>query len=325
MQLVTLINNACAKTGLAPLDAVPTNLFNFAKNTLNRVYEDIWNLYPFRDEKLVGVTCTLTADEDELVLPQDVESVRAVRTSDDPLFPVNELLLDNFAPGAFDDTGEPTNWYNLADSPVLTQPAAAGTISVVSGSTADVHAAATPLVVRIYGTVSGVMTYEDLNLNGTTTVTGTLSFSDLSQISKPITTGRITVSRSSTELGTIPPWAYQGQYRRIRLYPIPDDDYTVYVDGIRRFPRLTSDYDTILLRKTESALFSLLCAELYEFKGDLEAAQAERVKAKDQLTIAVAKEEQIDNEDNAHYPASGMFGDSFWPVDTSNTGTGRFI
>ncbi|MBU1778030.1 MAG: hypothetical protein KJ899_15500 [Gammaproteobacteria bacterium] len=324
MQVVDLINNAVTKTGLAPLDAVPTNLYNFAFNTLNRIFEDVWNMYPFRDEKIVGVSCSLTADEDELVLPQDVEAVRAVRTASDPIYPINELILDNFAPGVFDDTGSPTNFYNLADSPVLAQPAAAGTITVVSSSASDVHVAATPLVVRIYGTVSDVMTYENFNLNGTTNVTGSLSFSEISQISKPITVGRITVSRASTELGTIPSWAYQGQYRRIRIYPIPDDTYTVYVDGLRRFPRLTSDYDTILLRKCESAIFSMLCAELFEYKGDMEAAIAERGKAKDQFGIAIVKEEHLEVNDNAIYPNAGMFGDGFWPVDTSNTGTGRW-
>ena len=322
MQTIDIIKNACAKTGIAPLDAVPTNLYNFALNTLNRVYEDLWNIYPFRDQKLIGVTCTLTSGEDELVLPQDVQSVRAVRTATDPIFPINELMLDNFAPEVFDDTGEPTNFFNLPYVPVLVQPIAAGTINVVSDSASDVHSASAPLVVRIFGTAS-VLTHEDLNLNGTNAVTGTLSFSEITQISKPITAGRITVKRDTTTLGTIPGWAYQGQYRRIRMYPIPDAAYTVYVDGIRQFPRLTSDYDAILLTKVESAIFSLLCAELHELKGDNESAQVERAKASDQFAIAIKQEERIESEDNARYPAYGMFGDSVFPIDTSNTGVGR--
>lgn len=303
MRVVDILNQAIAKVRLAEYDSIPTKLRNLALDMLNRRYETVWNVYPFRDEKLVSVA--ITTSNQDLVFPQDVDAIRAFRSDDTAIYPLNEIILSRFAPEAFDDTvDEPYNFHNMPDSPVLTQPSAATAITIVSDSASD-----TSKTVRILGTVSSVDAYEDVTLNGTTPVTGSLSFTALQSISKPLTAGRVTIKEGSTELGTIPAWEFKGAYRKIRLYPIPSASNTFYFEATRRFLRLTSDDDTILLSKVEPAIFSMLMAELYDLKGDEAKSDREESKASALLGAAIGEEEVKDSEDNRSFPDYGMFDD----------------
>jgi len=302
MQVSDIIATAVAKVGLAPADAVPTALYALALKFLNRVYEDVWGLYPFRDEKVVSLAVTI--DESEMVFPEYVEAVRSLRTADRGLLPLNEIFLSDTLPEVFDDTGaNPTNFWNLPDAPVQTQPASASAITVVSDATGDTTGS-----VRVFGTVSDLEAHEDLDLNGTNDVTGSLSFSEIKAISKPETTGRITVTAGATTLGTLAPWADRGAYRRIRIYPEPTDTVTAYVEALRRFPRLTSDHDTILIHRAESAIVDLFEAELCEYDERGEEAAAKRVAARERLLLAMEQEKHRDSEDNRTFPAVGFFG-----------------
>lgn len=314
MQVSDIINYAVAKVGLAQEDAVPNALYNLCLKILNRVYEDIWNLYPFRDEKIVSLAVTLTASESTVTLPETVDAIRAARLSNLALFPVGEIMLSNFYPEAFSEEGlQPTHWINLPDVPVHTQPATASLISIKSSSTSD-----TSGTVRIFGIVSGLETYEDLSLNGTTLVNSTASFSELLAISKPLTTGRITVQdATTTELAKIAPWQYKGSYRKIQLYPVPTETYTAYIEGLHRFPRITSDYDTILISKAEASIIDQLVAELLEYDGRAEEAAGKRALAVERFNIAINAEEQRDSSDNTSYPVGGLFGDEY-SVKNSN-------
>ncbi len=302
MRAVDLINQAVAKVGLAEIDSVPNNLYTLAEGFLNRVYESVWISYPFRDEKLVSVSANITAGAETLIFPCEIDAVRAIHTSDLSIWPFSEITLGRFAPSAFtDQSNQVYNFFNLPDSPVLVQPTSASTVTFVSGSTAD-----TTQKVRIFGVVSGNDTFEDVTLNGTTPVSSSNSYTELKMISKDLTTGRITISGGAT--GSIAPWDYQSRYRRIRLYPIPTASQAILVEATRRFPRITSDEDTILLGKCEPAIFLLLMAELYEYNGDADKSDKERKKAGEMLQVALTSEENKDGEDSRSFPDYGMFG-----------------
>jgi len=310
MQVSDIIQTGVAKVGLAPYDAVPTSLYTLALTLLNKVYEDVWHLYPFRNEKVVSLAVTI--DDSELVFPEYVEAVRSLRTTDRGLFPLNEIFLSENLPSIFDDTGaDPTHFWNLPDAPVQAQPSSASVITVVSDDASD-----TTGTVRVFGTVSDYETYEDLDLNGTSDVSGVLSFSEIKAISKPETEGRITVSAGATTLGTLAPWTDRGAYRRIRIYPEPTGTVTAYVEALRTFPRLTSDHDTILISDAESAIFDMFLAELLEYDERGDEAGVERVKARERLLLAIEGQEQRDSEDNRHFPAYGMFGEINTTADT---------
>jgi len=302
MRRLDIINQAVAKAGLADIDNIPTNLNTLAIAFLNRVYENVWNVYPFRDEKVV--TSTISASSQDLVFPQEVDTLRALRSATNPITPIGELTMSRFAPGMFDDTGANVYYfYNMPDSPVLTQPSAATAITIVSDDTND-----TTQTVRIFGLVGGLETFEDISLNGLTPVAGSLLFTELKSISKDLTTGRISIKESTTTLGTIPGWDYKGAYRKVRLNPSPSAAETLYFEATRRFLRLTSDSDTLLLGKAGAAIFSLLMAELHEYNKDYGAGTTERQRGGSLLTLAIDVEEDKDSEDNRSFPDEGMHG-----------------
>ena len=125
MRVVDVINQAVAKVGIGKPNEIDSDLYSLALGFLNRVYEEVWNIYPFRDERLVALAVTTTAGED-LVMPEEVDQIRATRTSTLSIFPFNEVILNAFSPSAFRDTGDsPSHFFNLPDSPVTAQPAAA--------------------------------------------------------------------------------------------------------------------------------------------------------------------------------------------------------
>lgn len=317
MQVKDLINQACTKTGQASADNVPNPLWDFCLGALNRLYEDIWNVYPFRDEKIVSLAVTGTSEE--LVFPQIVEAVRALWTVDNPLFPLNELIMVRMDPAVMAEEGTPVRFFNLPDEPVLTQPSAANQIKVVSASASDDG------TIAVIGTdTDDVEMREEIVLDGTTPVQASGSFAGLRSITKPLTYGRVTVTLAdATEIGTIPAWRQDAQYRKIRLYPIPSEaSFTLYIEGLRRFEKLTSQHDSPLLTKCHTAMFDLLMAEVYEYAGMGEKAVAERKKGGERLEVALMREKHTDAEDIRSLPAYGMFGDGAYPIDTSKTGTG---
>lgn len=310
-----MILAACAKTGLGSLQSVSTEIGNYAAAALNRIYEDVWHSYPFRDEKIVGYAVSVAADTSDVTLPQELDAIRGLRTVNEALYPINEIMLGTWAPGAFEETGTAYNYYNLANSPVYAQPSTATKLTLVSASASDAS-----IVVRVLGTASDTLAHEDITLNGTTPVVGAVDFTEILQITKPITVGRVTVSEGTSELGTLPAWDCHGAYRRIRLVPVPTSAITLYVDGVRRFMPLTSDDDSVLLRRAESAIFEFLTAELYQYDDQEEKANISRQLAGEKLMLAKQYEAGIDGEDVAFAPSFGMFGHLTMGTDTTKTG-----
>jgi len=311
MRATDLINQAVAKAGLAEINAIPTKLYTMCLSWLNRRYELLWDAYAWRNEKLVGVNISVTANEGTIIFPQAVDAIRALRDSDIPVGAISEITLARFTPQAFTEDGTKAyNYFQKPDSPVLVQPTAASIVKVLSSATTD-----TSDNIRVFGLVSGVETYEDITLdaaNSTTPVSGSTSWDagGLVSISKPLTDGRITIRNSAdAELGTIAPWDNKGAYRQIELYPTPTTSTTLYAEATRKFPRLTSDEDTILLAKAEGALFEMLMAEIYEYAEEDAKSQAAEAKASALVSGILNTEEVKNEEDKRSYPESGMFSD----------------
>ena len=304
MTVLDLIQQGVAKVGLGTVGAVDSDLYALALQFLNRMYETVWEAYPWRQEKMCNVTITTsTAD---LIFPEEVESLLSLRSADDTLFPLDEMIISKYDPSSWDDeSSAPNNFFNLADSAVTSQPASASTIDFVSASTAD---DGSDYTIRITGTVSDLRDFEEVELDGTTTVSTTKEFSDIQSITKPLTTGRITASISGTSIASIAPWDYKTAYRHIQVYPSPSSAQTLYFHGLRRFERLVSDNDSVRLKSAENAIFNLMVAELYEYAKRPDLAGGERMKAADELEIASNREE--DEDDIRAFPAWGMFGNA---------------
>ena len=324
MRVIEIIEEAVVKARMGRKGQVESELFSTALDSLNRVYEKIYSIYPWDNVKLFDVTVSQAANTGEVVLPSNVDIIRAFRIGVDVLKPAHEIRVNEFAPDLLvNGDGTPAGYMYLPDAPVAAQPVAASLITLVSSSTAD---AGTTFPVHIEGVVSAVDDEEEIDLNGTTNVTTTKSFTSIRKIVKPLTTGRITVSDAvPATLGTIAPWDLQGEYKRVQLVPAPDEAKTITIQCTRRFERLVSNNDASVIPEADGVLVDLVVAELLEAEEQEERAQYYRNKANETLEILRVKDLENQSQDFYAAPEHGMFGDlgsgdDFRTHDTSVTG-----
>lgn len=316
MRVKEIIDFAVVQTGAARKGEIPTDLHAHALDALNLAYEQIWNLFPWDASKIYAVEAT-TSDGD-ITLPHYVDNVRAARISNRPIGAVGVIRVNNFYPDSFSTAGTPCEFMWLRPDPVLTQPTSGINVRVVSSSTADTSAVGS---VRVVGTAGGVETAEDIALNGTTNATGSVTFTAIRKISKPITTGRITVKdASNNELGTIAPWDTTPEYPRLRLVPPPDTTVTATFQCTRKFERLVSDNDQVLPSMMSKPVLHMVMAYILKKFGEYDRAAAEEATALDALKTLENNENEQNEKDFSTMPVCGMFADigsnadgSGWP------------
>jgi hypothetical protein len=303
MNVKEIIEQAVVLAGLGRKNEIKDELWTLAKDRLNSIYETSYNLFPWDNIKVFNLSVTIT--DGIVVLPQYVDIIRGARINNRVLFPHHEILINNWAPALFADSGAAHNYVYLPNHPVQVQPAAASAITLVSSSVADAGSA---FPVHIEGTVAGVDDEEEINLNGIIPVVTTKAFADIRAIVKPLTTGRITVSAGINTLGTIAPWDTWGNYKRIQLVPLEDVETTVTLQCTRRFERLVSDNDGLIIPEIDGAIIDMLVGELYEAEKDLQRAQHFRIKGEGLLMVLAKKINENQDRDWRAVP-NGMFGD----------------
>lgn len=127
--------------------------------------------------------------------------------------------------------------------PVTTQPTSASVIEIVSSSSAD-----TTQSVLVKGIVGGQEDYEQVSLNGTTSVFTTRSFSSITSITKSgNTTGRVTFSIGATTLLIMGALERTAHLRVMTLYPIPQAVITITVRHFGKAPYMTNAYESTMI------------------------------------------------------------------------------
>lgn len=184
------------------------------------------------------------------------------------------------------ETGTPDKWAYLGQSHVQALNTAAGTVTVVSSSAADVSQ---KLMVR--GLVSGAERYEELTLNGTSTVTSTLSFDINSVESVSLSAacaGVVTVARSVT-IATIPPGYLRVECPKIRLQLVPGGTYTIVYPYYKKPVKPTQDNDIIDIPNEAFKALRYGIEEIGHMNnGDMDYSEASRkkyIEAKRELWI----------------------------------------
>lgn len=305
MRVKEMIDYVLVQVGAARKGEIPADLRAHTLDALNMAYSQVWNAFPWDASRIFALQATTS--DGEITLPSYVDNVQACRISDKPLTAVGVIRVNNFMPNSFDTAGTPWHFLYLRPDPILSQPAAAINVRIISTSTADVSSVG---AVRIVGTAGGVETTEDLTLNGTTAVTGTVSFTEIRKISKPVTTGRITVKDSSdNEYGTIAPWETAPEYPRYRLVPPVSESTTITFQCLRKFEWLVSDNDVIVPAAFVKPVAHLLAATMFRKYGELDRAQVEDQLAQDALRTVENNENQQNEKNFVSTPLCGMFGD----------------
>ena len=129
---------------------------------------------------------------------------------------------------------------------IINQPKASGVMRVTSSSASDVGK-----VVTIFGVVSGYPDFEAITTNttnGTTASSGSKSFTTVERIVKDSSTvGRITVDAdtANTTIAVLPVGDTTAgiMYKKVQLWPPPDDTYYINVLFYKEPYRLVNDND----------------------------------------------------------------------------------
>lgn len=153
---------------------------------------------------------------------------------------------------------------------IINQVKSASAISIISSSASD-----TSQKVTVFGTVSGYPDYEQLNLNGTSTVTGSKSFSSVERIIKnDSTTGRITVKADSgnTTLSVLPvgDTTLGILYRKVRLWPLPNSVFPMQVYYYKDPYALVNDEDVHELGSDFDEALILLSVAKLKFEQNID-------------------------------------------------------
>lgn len=126
----------------------------------------------------------------------------------------------------------PTAYRLWGEDDVMQQPTSASVMRIASSASGD-----TSIALTVFGTVSSFPDFETITTNsadGTTAVSGAKSFSQVERIVKSAsTTGRITVDSNSANVvvARLPVGNATNSimYKKIQLYPLPDDIYEMNV------------------------------------------------------------------------------------------------
>jgi hypothetical protein len=141
----------------------------------------------------------------------------------------------------YDDSDVPDMYRMWGEDCVQNQPRAASVMTSVSSTTDTAQ-------VTFFGNVSGYPDSETITLNGITPVATTKSFTSIERITKDATTaGRVTITANAgtTTIAVLPvgDTANAYMYKKIQVFPLPDDIYEIHVAYYKEVQRLVGDDD----------------------------------------------------------------------------------
>ena len=179
---------------------------------------------------------------------------------------------DFYDRGFFNTTEEiPIAYRMWGEDMIIEQLRAASVIRVASSSTLD-----TTQKVTVFGTVSGYPDFEQITLNGTSTVSGLKSFQTIERVVKSASSiGRITVDANSgnTLIAVLPVGDTTAgiMYRKVQIYPLPSQIFDMNVQYYKDPYRLVNDEDVHELGQDFDEAIILLATS--KIKGESEIKQ----------------------------------------------------
>jgi hypothetical protein len=183
----------------------------------------------------------VSVSTEDIVLPEDCGEIVSVldKTNYIPLEEItNQQWVDKYHTAI--DTSGTSRRYMVYDSPVRTQPAADGVLTVVSSSTADTTQT---IYVRLIDS-NGRETSESISLNGTTPVNGTLTASRILGISKSAATaGSVTVTRDTATLAVMSPDVVVSRIKLLRFASAPTTAFTCEIIYMQNALPMKNAYD----------------------------------------------------------------------------------
>ncbi len=273
------------------------------KEFLRRNYGALYDVFLW-PESLVAVRVPYTGEQ--VIMPGYVDKVLGVRgTTNFRLFPADSVLFLDIAPAIFEEIGDPIGYTTLTPVAVSTLPVA--TVPLVLASTSPLDTG--KVFIRGEIIASGIETYEEINLNGTTPVVTTKSYDIPLTIAKDVTFGDVTVNALSTDmlsLEVIPARLREVKHQRLWFLPLPDaskltDDNTAFhclVLAKRQIQPLQTDQDTPIITGAQQVLVHAAAADLFGKLEKPDQSQAMQAKADGAMKALIAK----NTDQAAHSP-----------------------
>lgn len=230
---------------------IGTLVNDFINLTLNEINDTGWaftrnnynHLWTWLRRKTTFVTASGTED---YVMAREVDRIAIMRQTSSPV-KLRQIPDDKF----FELVPYPTasgnpSWYRIWETEGLsTRISTAEKINVSSSSSSDAGSA--ELKVTVVGFVSGILTSETYQLNGTATVSGTNTFQarEVFVSKQKTTTGTISVvgNTSATTLLTLGAEDRAPRFKVVTLYPKPNSALTIYLEYYTRIRDLANDSD----------------------------------------------------------------------------------
>jgi hypothetical protein len=223
---------------------------SFVKVLVNEVYREILDAVEMPGEHR-EFTLASVASTSQYGMPLYVKEVLNIEDPTTPRFvyEVSRRFFDKNYPGTT-ESGTPSMAYPLGNRGVQKFPAANGTLTVESASTADTG---TNYRVRVTGfDTNGVLVTERVTMSGTTPVATTNSYSATLGIERLVKepasgyafAGNVKVKDASGNvLATIPTWWNSPEYAWVEFHPIPGAAITYTIRCAMRQPPLVNDGD----------------------------------------------------------------------------------
>jgi len=272
----------------------------FLRRNYNALYD--LQLWP---ESVLGLYQPFTFEQ--VVLPEYVDKVIGIRGRDDMrMSQADPTLVLDLDPTAFEAFGHEMSYSILTPVAVSTLPGNPTPLYLASTSVRDVGK------VFIRGETQGQELWEEIRLNGTTTVTTTKMYETPLTIAKDITDGDVTVNGDRLSpnipflsLEVIPRDKREMKHQRLWFLPRPDNTnlapgayFTCLIFAKRKINPLQTDQDTPIITGAEAVLIAAAAADVFRKLGQADQATAFQAKAD-----ASAKVLQSKNENQqAHEP-----------------------
>jgi len=244
---------------------------------------------------LRDTTITTVASTTDYYLPSDLDKILDIRQQDSPMQLKRVFIADfNRLIPEPTETGVPKYYSEILEDRVLGQPTTANKVVFYSTSDQDVAPEDGSTFATIWGVIDGVDRVESVALSATNVTSCVSDFTKIYSITtniKATGTIRFTEETVGTTLLELYPNETFRTYKKIKMHPIPDGAYTIYVRYQANQPTLTNDADVLIFPDRYSDVIAdMAIADMLERQGDHNKAQV--YYAKSQAGKSRMKKEQ---------------------------------
>lgn len=258
-----------------------------AKRFLKTRYGMIYNSHLWEQSK---VTARLTAYDNEVILPAWLSRVLQVVLNKGAekrlLPPMDRQNVFQIDPTLLVESGELIGWSALPTVASHTHPGGHN-VTIESSDGSDTGSA------RLWGIHNGNEIGETLILSGTNAVTSANLYDELTTLSKPGTTGNVTVKTNEStprEVQVLLAEENERRHLRIQLHRDFTDGQGLYVLGKHRCVPLVHDNDSPQLADCESALLAYATADMWSRMRQVGKAQAREQEAHAHVQLMMGME-----------------------------------